>query len=458
MHTLTRGSYWIFALLAAAGCSSPDSTSPTYLWLDTGHESDTWTAAPETVEIAIRQTHLDGSESLFKTIEPPTDDAQVQVSLEGADRGWFTVEGLDSSGRVQVRGSTGLVAPDADLGFPIRVFMARVGRFSRPPSELAESQGLEPPIALLSERFILMAGIPYAYDAAVRIDGYDLSRLGLSSPALIPCSRTSCRTKSLVALDNGLVLMIGDDWAVWANFACGSDCTGDLALPDALEAFSDVAGGKVVRGRDGTRTIVGATRSDEPTRAILLAHPDNWQAAYLHETPRAGAAATWVEERGLLVVGGADDGSGAELWTAEEPYEFNALPYPPDPTRGAGLVAVDGRHVLRVGGILEDSEFAPSVLYDLDCTEQCVPTPFGPPIELSNVDAFHLGSTVLVFGTGADGLNQARLITADGVETIELRQPRRGARALETARGQVVVVGGELEDDEPALTLEIYQD
>ncbi len=450
--------YWLLALAAVAGCSSPDA-QPTYLWIDTGHESDTWTADPKPVEVEITQTLLDGSETLFATVDPPTNDDPLEVSLEGAEPGWFAIKGLDASGAVQVRGATGLVAPDADLGMPIKVFMGRVGHFNRPPAELVESQGLEPPVALLGDRFVLMAGIPYAYDTAVRMDVYDLTNLVLSSPALVPCPRSNCRTRSLAALNSGLVLMVGDDWAVWANFACSSDsdCTGDLVLPDSLESFGDVAGGKVIPGPEGTRTIVGATRPEEPTRAILLFHPDNWQTAPLHETPRAGAAATWVEDRGLLVVGGADQGSGAELLPLNESSDFTALPYPADPTRGASLVAVDSRHVLRVGGTLGDNDYAPSVLYDLDCADSCIPTRYGPPIELADVDAFRIGETVLAFGTNSDGLSEARLVTADAVQTIELREPRRGAKAIQTGRGQVVVVGGELENADPALTLEIYQ-
>jgi hypothetical protein len=96
-------------------------------------------------------------------------------------------------------------------------------------------------------------------------------------------------------------------------------------------------------------------------------------------------------------------------------------------------------------------------VYDLDCTAGCTPTAFGPPLELTGVTAFHIDDSILAFGTNSAGLNESRLVTVDGVSTVELREARSGARAIRTAADQVAVVGGELSGGDPALKLELYQ-
>ncbi len=454
MQLVESLSVWTVAACLVA-CGSPEDR-PSYLWIDTGHEADTWTADPEAVTIEISELRLDGTAAHFTTLPPPDDGKPFSVPLDGATGGWFLVEGLDANGIVQVRGYSTLYTPDANLGLPVRVFAGRVRHFNRPTSGFFESQGQSPPTAVLGTRWLVSAGARYTTDTAARLDTYDLVGMTAAAPILIPCPSVGCKTRSLVTLPNGFVALIGDDWGVWADFACGTDCTGTLAMPDDLEAFSDVAGGRTVLGAGGTRTIVGATRLDEPTQTILHFDPDGWVVARLHDTPRSRAAAAWTNGRGLLIAGGSAEGSGAELWDGES-QSFESLPYPSDPTQGADLVPLDARYVLRVGGRVSETEFAPSVVYDLDCVADCVPIPVDAPVELANVTAYHQEGTILAIGTNADGWTEGRLITSDAIETIELREQRAGASVLKTTRGEIVVAGGELTDGAPALTLEFYQ-
>jgi hypothetical protein len=77
---------------------------------------------------------------------------------------------------------------------------------------------------------------------------------------------------------------------------------------------------------DGTAYIVGATRAGPPSTAVLRIDVDAALRALSTTVARAGAAATWVYERGLLVVGGAEEECGAEL-PAEGSDTFVPVPF-----------------------------------------------------------------------------------------------------------------------------------
>lgn len=452
----------LLATLVAACGPEEDEVTPASLNLSTGHETDTWSEAPAVTEVTVEATALDGTVETFTTVEPPAGDDALVISLDGASPGSFRVEGRDGEGEVQVRGQTAVVNPE--LGGSVPVFAARVGRFSRPPWGLFEGQGvgLRPPVAMLADRYVMVTGAHYG-ESAARLDGYDLRAWSISAPSLLPCPAAGCSIRSLAVMGATFVVALGDDWGAWADYSCGSQCTGDVALPNGLDAFADVAGGDSTLAPDGSAYIVGATRPEAATSAIMQLNIAGWEVAHHLTTPRVGAAATWVEGRGLLVVGGSSEGAGAELLEPTpvevedpEPAAVVDLPYPADPTAGAALVAFDARRVVRVGGLIGDA-YAPSVVYDLDCTESCAPAPLWEPVELADVDAFRVGDALLVVGTNADGFTEARRVTEDGIDVVALREPRRGGSAVQTPLGQVVVIGGELEDGSEALVLELYQ-
>ena len=443
---------WL-GMLAALGCSSNDSKTSGWLLVGTGHETDVWSDV-DRIELVVRTQ--DNDESVFATVDPPVDGEYVRFDLSGAPQGVLEVRGLDEEDHVVATGETAAVDPSRLYGRSIYALAGRTGSFNRPPGQLWEDgQGEYPPVALFGSSYVAMAGCPHTGDAAARLDAYDFLLWGPASVSLIPCPRLGCHVASLATLDNGLVVLIGSDWATYADFACGSDCTGELEQPASFD-WEDLAGGQSVRRSGEATFVVGATRPEGPTTAVLELGAPGWIAEFTLETPRAGAAATWVEDRGLVVLGGADgDAPGAELLEDNE-ETFTALPLPPDTTQGAAIVAFDNRRLLRVGGKLAGGDWAPSVVYDLACTSDCEPKIFGSPLELMRASAFRLVESVLVVGTAADGFTKAVLLTADGPQTIELREPRRGASATTSPAGRVVLVGGVLETDEPALTLELY--
>jgi hypothetical protein len=161
-------------------------------------------------------------------------------------------------------------------------------------------------------------------------------------------------------------------------------------------------------------------------------------------TPRAGASAAWLPERGLLVAGGTATGSGAELLVSGADA-FAPLALPAEDTRGAGLVGIDAQTVLRAGGTLDGAP-AETVALTLDCGD-CVPELRGEPIPLTQARAFLLAEDdYLVIGTDAEGATVATRLRAGEASPAPLREPRRRAVALRGPTGQVVVAGGELLD------------
>jgi hypothetical protein len=271
-----------------------------------------------------------------------------------------------------------------------------------------------------------------------------------------------CQVRSLAVVDIGLAVMVGDTWAGWWNPSyTGSASYGTLTLLEGLASWGDLAGGATVHNfSDGSAFIVGATRPDNPTTAVLYVGATGAVKLLSLTTPRAGAAAAWVEGVGLVVAGGSSDpaGSGVEV-LADAAANFVPRPFPVDPTAGAGIVAVDGSTLLRAGGFNPDSTQAPSVRLSLACGSDCQLEPSGDAVDLVRPAGFLLesGDTFWV-GTDADGNMAGRSLgVTAGVTAVPLREPRIGASIQLTSTGQYAVLGGHRPDGTPALTLEFYQ-
>ena len=274
-------------------------------------------------------------------------------------------------------------------------------------------------------------------------------------------------------VDIGLAVMVGDTWAGWWNPSyTGSSSYGTMALPTAWQSWGDVAGGATVHNQsDGSAYIVGATRANNPTTAVLYVSATGQATPRTLLVPRAGAAAAWIQGVGLVVAGGSSDttGAGVEVLT-DGGANFVRQPFPTDGTTGAGIVALDGSTVLRAGGLSPDLTRAPSVRLSLACGEDCQPVPSGDTLDLMNPAGFWLdnGDTFWI-GTDPEGNTAARQLGASGgITPVPLREPRIGAAVVPNRpikqtdlqglpTGQFAVLGGHRPDGTPALTLEFYQ-
>src|SRR5262249_21962031 len=137
-------------------------------------------------------------------------------------------------------------------------------------------------------------------------------------------------------------------------------------------------------------------------------------------SPREGACATFVEGRGLVIVGGDAAAPGAEL-LASGAAIGTALPFPPDPVKDCGATTLDNAHVAVVGGS------GPVRVLDLACTTNCTPAPWPDAIPLVRAEAFAVApDAVLVVGDDANGATLAYRASSAGARAVPLRIPRRG--------------------------------
>lgn len=445
---VARTALCLLALVVTAGCSQ-QLLAPGHVKLVTGQEKDTWTASPAPIHVSVDK-FLSSSGDKVPIASGHAPLGSFSLGMGGT--GFYRVTARDAGQVARVEGWSVALDPAALAAHTVPLFVQRSDEFARPPGQLGTDQGLSPPVAVFGARHLLLAGA--ARSTQVVLDGYDL---GLWSPDLtstaITCPSKPCRFRSL-AVVSSVALAVGDDWAIWIDFDTGD--TGKAPLPDGLSSFADIAGGQTVTAPDGSAYIVGATRSSPPTASVLHIAADKKLTALSLVTPRAGAAAAWVQGRGLVVAGGSEQGDGVEV-AGSDGSAFKVVGYPADPTTGAGLVALDGSTVLRAGGHDAKGGSAPTVALTLGCNNACKPQTRGDPVPLAPARAFHFDSgDVLVVGTNAKGMTGAIRLTGDRQTPIALREPRKGATALLAPTGQVAVVGGVLADGKPARSVELY--
>jgi hypothetical protein len=369
----------------------------------------------------------------------------AEFSLGTGKVAHFVVSGLDASDAVKVRGRSLMISPAGFAGSSLDLFVSRAGSFARPPGELATAPGEHAPSTVLGGRFLLLGG------PGGRIDGYDFGVWRpVQAPPPLDCAKPPCDIRSLAVIADTVALAIGDEFALWFDPVHGG--TADATKPAGLASWADVAGGETILGSDGSAFVVGATRPSGATSAVLHVLEDGTLELLSTSSPRAGAAATWVDGRGLCVVGGGDDqAAGAELM-AEGAKAFTPLAYAADPVVGAGAIALDASTVLRIGGKDSAGKAAPTVELSLGCGAGCQPKGAGDPFDATRVHAFFSRSgAILVVGDGADGQTVAARFEDGKLTSVPLREPRTGAAALALPTGHVAIAGGSA-----ATTLELF--
>jgi hypothetical protein len=259
----------------------------------------------------------------------------------------------------------------------------------------------------------------------------------------------------MAVIVGSVVLGVGADFANWYDLDYGRFQVAEL--PSGLTSFAEIAGGQAIAGPEGSAFIVGGTRSGEPTDKVLAISKTGQLSTIVLIGARSGAAASWIEGRGLVVAGGSEAAAGAEL-LAPGATAFVPLAYPPDGARGASLAALDSARVLRIGGKLPDASPAPTVELSLACGTDCVATPRGLATGLDEARSFVLGAEqVLNVGLDATGETRALLLEGDQQVPVPLREPRRHASAARLPTGHVAIVGGtRVSDGSQARAVELF--
>lgn len=415
----------------------------------TGQESDTFSKEPAVTTIEISALDAEGTTistassvpgGTFSFGELPVDQF-VQLSLVGRD----------ASGTTRVRGRTlGLVLGQLQSDV-LPVFAARVGELARPPGSLPHGR-VDGVTATVGERYVVLAGGD-APDDGDNAGGdaaayYDLFALGGTAGQALP------RAPKTLALGGNNLLVIDDSGASLVDYAANK-----ISQPDAPDEFDfdTVAGGSTVLRGDGASYVVGGTRA-EAASATALFIGDTLQARAFAVT-RNGAAATWLDNVGLVVAGGSSTGPGVEV-LADDATSASTRPFDPDPIRGAAAVPAAGS-ILLLGGLDGDDLAAATRSIDPTCVSDCESQGVNIDLgaRLDRCHAFLIGpEQALLLGQDVD-LIQSRAFAIDLVNLtaveVPLREPRSGASVTPTPFGTLALMGGQT-DAGPALSIEIF--
>jgi hypothetical protein len=215
--------------------------------------------------------------------------------------------------------------------------------------------------------------------------------------------------------------------------------TAEVPVP-AGGSYGEISGGATVNALDGSSYVVGGTRAGAPSARVLrLSSTGSLSFASLANA-RAGACATWVEGRGLVVIGGDPTAPGVEIVSAGAATGA-PLAYPADPVTGCGAATLDATHVVVAGGTGAATDSARVI--DLACAANCAPAPWTGSLPLTRAQGVGLAPDAALFvGDDATGASHVYRASAGETHEIPLRVPRKGARLTILPINAIAIVGG----------------
>jgi hypothetical protein len=404
----------LLGLLFSCGSTPEGSIS-----IVTGEETDVFSRAPAAVTLVTEKVALDGTRTEISRAQLPVDVVRLG-DQQRTEVGSLSVSGLDETGARVVHGETLLVQWGALENTTLEVFVQRTGELARMPG----APGAFDPLvaAMVAGRYLFAAN-------GTSTLVYDLLGLRPLDGPVLP------RPARSLASVGTAVLVIDEAGATTLDLADGSTYTLEAPVGGT---FAEIAGGARVAAPDGTQYIVGGTRSSGGPSARVLVIDTEGKASFAGLTvPREGACATFVQGRGLVVVGGDATGAGAEV-LAPNATLAAPLPFPADPIKGCGATALENARVAVVGG-----DSGPVRLLDLACTTSCAPAPWPDALPLVRAEVASLtADAVFVLGDDASGATHAYRASATGLREVTVKVPRRGARLLPTPTNSLVVLGG----------------
>jgi hypothetical protein len=443
----------LFPLLLVVPLAAACSSQPRLLYLDivTGHETDAMTQDPKVTSVSVKGTTPEGE--LIEAEAAPGGTLDFG-DINGDLAYTFEVTGSDGAGEVVLRGRSIGVVITAIGGDALPLFVQRLGTWARPPGELSHAH-VNAPATTVGERYLLSTGGESAKNAA-ESEQYDLLGWAGAGGTTFPFA-----AQSLVS-EVSRVMALGNDAAGKQGTWLDSSGFATPILPDGLTSFAEVAGGVTVLAPDYRAFVVGATRPGEPTDAVLEVATDGTLTVHRLTSPRAGAAAVWLADVGLVVAGGSETANGVEV-LPEKGTLFAERDFPPDATAGAGAVATTLGTLGLIGGT-SGGTAAKTRLFDPRCMSECkVKEVDGatPPLALTRVAAFPLTKgRAIAIGDEVDAAGTTRTFVIDYLEgsvlELPLREPRRGATAVPAPNGTLALIGGTHPDGTEALTVETY--
>jgi len=420
----------VLAVLVAGAVSCKDDPTATVA-ITVGPELDAFSRTPAPTTLIVENVALDGTVTELSRTALPADT--IGLGDKGrTEVGGFRLSATDATGKVLLKGESLFVQFGALQEAELEIFMQRTGETARLPNAPVALD--TPHVGLAVARYVLATSGTSSFL-------YDLLLLK-PAPSLGVLPRTA---KSLGAF--GTAALIIDDVGA-STFDLSTGQSSNLAAPSG-GTFAEIAGGASTEALDGGVSVVGGTRptgSGGPSTRVFRIAADGSVAFAALATAREGACAAWVDGRGLFVYGGAGADSAAEL-LATGAAVGTKLPFPADPVKGCGATALDGSHVLVVGGVGSPADVggaAQARVIDLACTTDCKPVPWTGTLPLVRAEAIALAPDVaLVLGDDASGASRLFRATAAGPKEITLKVARRGARMQALpVKNTVAILGG----------------
>ncbi len=404
--------------LAAACSNTPTGT----IQLDLGGEIGVFTRDPAPTTLTIDL--VDASGGRKKLFTGGVADSIKLADVDQSAEGYVDLSAADAAGVVRVRGRSLPFTFGAIADATFDLFVQHVGELARLPGDVDAREA--PLTAVVTGRYVMVAG---GTSATTLYDVLVWGALG-TPPNLprVPRSLAVSGTRALVVDDNGAT-----------SYDLSASTSTDVTAPTG-GALSEILGADTVYANDGTAYIVGATRpSGDPTSRVLKVSTDGTLSFVSLSAPRSGAAAVWVEGRGVVVIGGSATAPGVEVLGAGG-TSAAALAYGPIKEPVLSVAAIDGGHV--VAG-------AAPALYDLTCVSACKPAPWTEPaVMLVHADYFPLpGLTtdILAVGWDAQGDTHVFRVTEKTATDVPLKVARKRARGVAMPNGAVGIFGGALQ-------------
>ena len=407
----------LFAL--ATGCS----TTPTAtIQLDLGGETGVFTRdpAPSTLTIDL----VDSSGGRKNLFTGGLSDSIKLGDVDQSAQGYVDLSAADAAGVVRVRGRSLPFTFGAIADATFDLFVQRTGELARLPGDVdAREAALT---TVVTGRYVMIAG--GTADTAL----YDVLVWGpLGTPPNLP------RVPRTLAVSGTRALVVDDSGATSYDLSAS---TSTVVTPPTGGALSEIIGGDAVYANDGTAYVVGATRATgDPTARVLKIATDGTLRFVNLSSPRVGAAAVWVEGRGVVVIGGSGTAPGVEILGAGG-TSAAALAFGPIKAPVLSAAAIDGGHV--VAG-------AAPALYDLTCVSSCKPLPWAEPgVMFVHADYFPLpGLTtdIVTVGWDAQGDTHVFRVTEKTATDVPLKVARKRARGVAMPNGAIGVFGGALQ-------------
>jgi hypothetical protein len=445
----------LFPMALAAACSSKDSGTVQVIITD----PTTFTATPPVTTLIVSALDTSGDPATtLATATLPATAIDLGVQNEN-DVDAIEITGTDATGVERVFGRSLPVQYGQLVGATLPIFVQRVGELAALPGDPLSDSRQSPTVSMFEGQYLFVGG---GSDPSLATTSqiYDFAQFApLPQPPTLPSAPLSIAFVGTVGL-----FIDGSGSARYFDFSSGG--SSDPLTPLAGGSFADVAGGATVIADDGTEFIVGATRTTTATSAVLEINPnDTSNSAYPYGNlkwlslteNRLGAAATWVTGFGLVVTGGSMSASGVEVLALPQTTSATAaavatlgkaLPYPPDPSVGAGATTLTVNTVLLAGGISPALVDGGVRQIDLGCPSSCVPTQWEAslPVAIVSAQAFTLpsgGPPAFVVGNAPfSGTTHAYLLTTAAATEVKTKITHTNATAALSPLGSIVLVGG----------------